>query len=95
MRGKPFSGKEAFDMGLVSLLSPLGETEQYALQIAGEFSRKPPAMMRKTKRLLRGDVEIILERISDEEKELKKALMTTEAKEAIRAVMEKRPAVFS
>lgn len=94
MLGKPFSGKEAFDMGLVTVLSPLGEAQQSALQIAREFSQKPPAMMRKTKSLLRGDVEAILERISHEERELKKALSTIESKEAIQALMEKRPAVF-
>jgi enoyl-CoA hydratase/carnithine racemase len=95
MRGKPFSGKEAFEMGLVTLLSPAGETEQSALQLAREFSQKPPAMMRITKRLLRGDVEAILDRISQEERELKKALSTTECKEAIQALMGKRPPLFS
>ena len=95
MLGKPLRGKEAFEAGIVSNLSPVGQTQQCAMQIAKEFAKKPPAMMRQTKKMLRGETQTILQRIKDEEQALHKALLTNESKEAIQALIEKRPADFS
>ena len=95
MRGKPFDAGKALDIGLVSRLAEPGNALSKALEIAAEFAAKPPAAMRETKRLLRGDTDIIMARIRQEEQILLRALDSPESREARTAFMQKRPADFS
>jgi enoyl-CoA hydratase/carnithine racemase len=95
MRGKPFDGERALEIGLASTLTEPGKALEIALARAAEFAAKPPAALRVTKRLLRGDTGEIMERIRLEERELQKGFASEEHREAIKAFMEKRAADFS
>ncbi len=95
MRGKPVSGTQAYELGIVSTLAEAGQVENTALKIAAEFASKPPAALRKTKRLLKGDSQVLLERARLEEKLLAECFASAEAREAIQAIQEKRPPDFS
>ena len=95
LRGKPFDAQKACEIGLVSSLAEPGQSLATALAIAGEFSAKPPAAVRATKRLLRGDTDAIMARIRQEEAVLQRALNSPESLEARSAFMEKRPPDFS
>jgi len=95
MRGRPISGRRAYELGIVSTLAEPGEVESTALQIATELASKPPAAMRMTKRLLKGDTPSLLERIRHEEKLLMQCFASAEAREAMAAFREKRPPDFS
>jgi enoyl-CoA hydratase/carnithine racemase len=94
MRGKPINGQRAFDLGIVSTLAGPGQVEATALEIAGDFASKPPGAMRKTKRLLQGDRQVLLDRVSQEEELLFECSASAEAAEAVAAFMEKRPPDF-
>lgn len=87
MRGKPISGKEAFNIGIATLLSADTEIKKDAQALAEEYAQKPPSMMRKTKLMLKGDTQAIINRIQEEAVELKKALKSDESKAVIRAMM--------
>ena len=95
MRGKPINGQRAYELGIVSTLAEPGQVEATTLEIAGEFASKPPAAMRKTKRLLQGDRQALLDRVSQEEELLFECSTSTEAAEAVAAFMEKRPPDYS
>jgi enoyl-CoA hydratase/carnithine racemase len=95
MRGKPFDGERARQIGIASTVVEPGASLETALALADEFSSKPPAAMRQTKMLLRGDTREVMERIQLEERELSAALASGESREAMRAFMEKRPPDFS
>jgi enoyl-CoA hydratase/carnithine racemase len=94
MRGKPISGQRGYELGIVSTLAEPGQVEAAALVIAGDFASKPPAAMRKTKRLLQGDRQELLDRVSQEEELLFECSASTEAAEALAAFVEKRPPIF-
>jgi enoyl-CoA hydratase/carnithine racemase len=95
MRGKPLDGRRALEMGIVSTLAESGQVEATALRIAADFARKPPDAMRKTKRLLKGDTQALLDRIRLEEEQLFECFASAEAREALTAFREKRPPDFS
>lgn len=95
MKGKPFSGQAAYDLGLVSTLAEPGQVEDQALEMAADFASKPPGAMRKTKRLLKGDIQALLDRIGLEEQQLLECFSSPEAREAMAAFREKRPPDFS
>lgn len=95
MRGRPISGRRACELGIVSTLSEPGKAEAAALKVAGEFARKPPTAMRRTKRLLKGDTLELLDRVRHEEKLLFEGFASAETREAIAALREKRPPDFS
>lgn len=94
MRGKPINGQRAYELGIVSTLAEPGQVEATALEIAGDFASKPPGAMRKTKRLLQGDRQVLLDRVSQEEELLFECSTSAEAAEAVAAFMEKRPPDF-
>jgi enoyl-CoA hydratase/carnithine racemase len=95
MRSKPITGQRAYELGIVSTLAEPGQVEATALEIAGEFASKPPGAMRKTKRLLQGDRQVLLDRVSQEEGLLFECSASAEAAEAVAAFMEKRPPDYS
>lgn len=95
MRGKPFDGQRAFDLGIASTLTDPGTVDDTALGIAAEFAQKPPQAMRKTKELLKGDRQRVMDRIRWEERLLFECSVTAENEEALAALQEKRPPDFS
>lgn len=95
MRGNPFDGERALQIGIASTLVEPGQSLATARERAREFSSKPPAAMRQTKKLLRGDSGAVMERIRLEERELNTALASGESREAMQAFMEKRAPDFS
>ena len=95
LRGAPITGDEAHALGIVSTLSKPGAEQARALEIAAEFAAKPAAAMQRTRQLLKGDPERILQRIRDEEKQLFKQFASAEFAEATAAFREKRKPDFS
>ncbi len=95
MRGRPIDGRKAYELGIVSTLADSGKVEETTLEMAAEFARKPPAAMRKTKRILKGETRALLERVSQEEEMLFEGFASAETREAISALREKRPPDFS
>ncbi|MGI9295511.1 MAG: enoyl-CoA hydratase/isomerase family protein, partial [Pseudomonadales bacterium] len=85
----------AFDLGIASTLTDSGAVDGTALGIAAEFAEKPPQAMRKTKVLLKGDRQQVLDRIRWEEQLLFGCFATAENEEALAALKEKRPPDFS
>ena len=95
LRAASIEGAEAHRLGILSTLAAPGEVERTALAIAAELAAKPPQAMRRSKRLLKGDVEALLQRIRDEERELFEGLASEEGAEALGAFREKRRPDFS
>ena len=95
LRGKPVSGQRAYELGIASGLARPGMAADVALGIAAEFAQKPPAVVRQTKRLLKGDREQIMQRVRDEEQLLLKCFASPEHGEAMSAFAEKRQPDFS
>jgi len=94
MRARPIDGQRAYELGIVSTLAEPGQVESKALERAAEFARMPPQAMRKTKRLLQGDRQALLDRVGLEEELLFECSVAAEALEAITAFKEKRPPDF-
>lgn len=95
LRGKPVSGQRAYELGIASSLAEPGQAADIALGIAAEFAQKPSAVVRQTKRLLKGDGEQIMQRVRAEEELLLNCFASPEHEEAMAAFAEKRQPDFS
>jgi len=94
LRGGSLKGAAAQQAGLVTHLVEPGACLERAMEIAAEIASKPPRAVREAKKLLKGDPQIIMQRVVEEEKVLFRGLASDEAREAMKAFMEKRPAKF-
>ncbi len=93
--GESFDASAAVAMGLVTRVTPREDLMRTTLEQARAIATRPPAAVRLTKRLLRGDLNDILERIDLEATQFVERLGSPEATEALRAFRDKRPADFS
>jgi enoyl-CoA hydratase/carnithine racemase len=94
--GKPFPAPEAAAMGLVNAIVPAAELLPHARKIAQAFNVLPPGAVRDTKKLLRhGQAAAVQETIRREASHFAPRLAGDEAREAIAAIIEKRPPDFS
>lgn len=94
--GKPFLAAEAVVMGVANAVLPAAEVLAHAQAVARGFNALPPGAVRDTKKLLRsawgsGITDAILREASH----FGPRLSGAEAREAIAAIMEKRPPDFS
>jgi enoyl-CoA hydratase/carnithine racemase len=94
--GQPFDAGKALQIGLVTeVIEPeklLAAAEQAALRLAG----LPPESLRLTKRLLKAShAEIVRRTLEEEGRIFRERLDSPEAKEALRAFLEKRKPDFS
>jgi len=94
MLGKKVSAAEALDMGLVSAVySPEALLE--ATEAAAEaLAAKAPTSLQQTKALMRGDLEVLAERMAKEGSLFGERLTSPEFAEAATAFMEKRAPNF-
>ncbi|HEY0844062.1 MAG TPA: enoyl-CoA hydratase [Noviherbaspirillum sp.] len=94
--GEAFLAQEAYDMGLVSQVLPVGELIEHAHGQAAKLAALPASSLRVTKRLMKGaQAEAIQQRMMEENKHFGEMLMSKEAKEAFTAFFEKRKPDFT
>jgi enoyl-CoA hydratase/carnithine racemase len=94
--GKPFPAPEAQVLGLVNAVLPAAELVPHARKIAQAFNALPPGAVRDTKKLLReGQAAAVQDAIRREASYFGPRLAGDEAREAIAAIIEKRPPDFS
>jgi enoyl-CoA hydratase/carnithine racemase len=94
--GKPFPAPEAVAMGLVNAVLPAADLMAHVRKVARAFNTLPPGAVRDTKKLLRrGQAAAVLETIQHEATHFGPRLAGDEAREAIAAIIEKRPPDYS
>jgi enoyl-CoA hydratase/carnithine racemase len=95
MLGDVFDGARAVELGVANHVVAPDSLESDAMEIAMRIAEKPPSAMRETKRLLRGNVAELEERIMEEVHIFTGQLTSPEAREAFTAFKEKRQPDFS
>lgn len=95
MTGEAFDAAAALAMGLVGAVVPADQVAARARDIALELATKPPAALRATKALLRGDQAAIEAAIAAEAGVFGQRLKSPELQEAVAAFFAKRPPDFS
>jgi enoyl-CoA hydratase/carnithine racemase len=95
MSGDAFDASTAHVLGLVGALVAADQLESTAKSKATALAAKPPAALRQTKALLRGDLAQIKAVIAAEAKVFGERLQSAELQEAVSAFFAKRPADFS
>jgi enoyl-CoA hydratase len=93
--GRPISAQEAFRVGLADEVVPAGELMSAALELAGVISEKAPLGLRLGKKAL-NEIEFlpVEDGYAREQTYSTQLMHTQDAREATRAVVEKRPPVF-
>lgn len=95
MLGERFSPQTAVEIGLATAVLPDGELLAKARETAAKLAAKPPVALRATRRLMRRPPEGIVERMAAEGEAFVAQLQSPEAREAMTAILEKRPPDFS
>jgi enoyl-CoA hydratase/carnithine racemase len=94
--GEAFSAQEAYDMGLVSKVLPLGELLAFAQAQAAKLAALPASSLRITKSLMKNaQGAAIQDRMMEENQHFGAMLQSPEAKEAFMAFFQKRKADFT
>jgi enoyl-CoA hydratase/carnithine racemase len=93
--GEPFTAERAREAGLVNAIVPAESLEAHARQAALKLAAKPPEALAATRRLMRGDPQVVVARIDEEVKVFAERLTSPEAREAFSAFLEKRAPDFA
>ncbi len=93
--GEPMDVETADQAGLVTAVILGSELVEHARAKASALMRKPPLALAATRRLLKGDQTLLLDRIDEEARLFEQMLASEEAQEAFSAFFEKRPPNFS
>ena len=94
--GLRFDAARAAELGLVTRVLPDQELLETATATARELAAKSPAALRACKRLMRSSTREQVERAARlENEEFSARVRSTDAKEAFRAFLEKRPPNFA
>jgi len=94
--GAPFGAEKALAAGIITEIVPETELLERARQAAAALAALPPASVQMTKELMkRGLAQAVQERMTEELQLFGERLQSPEAKEALRAFMEKRKPDFS
>lgn len=94
--GQPFDAQKAFDIGLVSEIVSPEKLLETAEKAAARLAELPPESLRLTKRLMKApNAELVRRTIEEEGRIFRERLASPEAKEALRAFLEKRKPDFS
>ncbi|GLQ07423.1 enoyl-CoA hydratase [Sneathiella chinensis] len=93
--GEPFDAKTAADIGIVNKVVAPEDLQETAMDAARKLAAKAPEAMRLSKALLKGDTEKVAAVMKQELEIFSSRLTSPEAREAMQAFMEKRPADFS
>ena len=92
--GESISGAEAVALGLANKMLPQNEVLTAARAAAKALAEKPVGSVISTKKLMR-DTAALLARITEESFVFEDRLKSDEAREALRAFVERRPPNFS
>lgn len=96
LTGRPFSAKEALEMGLINKVVPAEQTLAEAKQLAKTIAEKPALAVRLAKESVLKAFETPLEEGLRYERKLFYLLFASQdQKEGMKAFMEKRPAVWA
>jgi enoyl-CoA hydratase/carnithine racemase len=93
--GSVIDAADAKELGLVNKVVPSEALSALAREKAQELAAKPPAALRRTRRLLRGDRDALLMRVNEEGRQFSESLAMPEAREALAAFIERRAPDFS
>ncbi|HWV12462.1 MAG TPA: enoyl-CoA hydratase [Sphingobium sp.] len=92
--GEPMEAETADRAGLVTAVIPNDQLLEHARAKASALLAKPPQALAATRRLLKGDQALLLDRIDEEARLFEQMLDSEEAQEAFAAFFEKRPPQF-
>lgn len=95
MLADPFDGARAVDLGIANHVVAPEALEDTVMDLARRIAGQPPAAMRETKRLLKGDTAALEAQVMEEVRVFTGQLTSAEAREAFMAFMEKRKPDFS
>lgn len=95
MLGEPFSPETAVEIGFATEVVAADTLMDRAMETAQKLAAKPPAALRATRRLMRRPQEDMLARMAAEGEAFNDQLRSPEAREAMMAILEKRPPDFS
>jgi enoyl-CoA hydratase len=94
--GRPFSAREALDMGLLNYVVPRAELMDRAFALADQLAKNGPLAVRKIKEGVIRSSGLPLDRALEIENEVSAAVMTSQdAREGPRAFAEKRAPKFT
>ena len=94
--GDPFTAQTAGECGIANAVLPADEVLPHARRIAERFNALPPGAVRESKRLMREpDRAALIDAVKREAAVFTAQLASAEAREAMRAVLEKRAPDFS
>ncbi|QYJ90547.1 MULTISPECIES: enoyl-CoA hydratase [Shewanella] len=85
--GEAFDAHSALSMGLINDLLPSDELMSHALSQSIKLAKKPPQALRASRRLIRGDSELIREQMQKELEEFAIRLQSDEAKAQFNAFL--------
>lgn len=85
--GEAFDAHSALSMGLINGLLPSDELMSHALSQSIKLAQKPPQALRASRRLIRGDSELIREQMQKELEEFAVRLQSDEAKAQFNAFL--------
>lgn len=88
--GERFSAEDARQAGLIWKVTEPGDVEREALALAASLAAKPPEALALARRLLRGNRDIVLDRIEEEGRHFMARLKSQEARDAFRAFAGRR-----
>lgn len=94
MLGKKVGAEEAYSSGLATSICEADALIGKATETAQLLARKAPRALQMSKRLMRGDKDILASRMQEESAIFSEQLQSAEVAEAIMAFLEKRPPVF-
>ncbi len=94
MLGKKVTAEEAVHMGMANASCSLEELLPIAEKSAALLASKAPRSLQMTKRLMRGDKDILGDKMKEENIYFGEQLKSPEVMEAIMAFMQKRPPNF-
>lgn len=92
--GEPIDAETADRSGLLTAIVPAGNLLDHARAKAKALLAKPPQALAAARRLIRGDLSHLLQRIDEEAALFRQMLDSAEAQEAFAAFFEKRPPSF-
>jgi enoyl-CoA hydratase/carnithine racemase len=94
--GQPFTAEKAHEIGIVTAVVPQERLLDEAAKAAAALAALPPQSVRITKRLMKSwHAQVAKAAIAEERRFFLERLASTEAKEAMRAFLEKRKPDFS
>ena len=96
LRGRKLSGEEAYRIGLVTELLPIGEIKQRAQALGEELASQPRQAIKSMLDVIVGcETKTLAESLADEAKAVADNRGTLDSQEGMNAFMEKRKPVFN